>query len=75
MYVWDLQMIFGFRCPSNNSLFQIGTPIHEFMHALGMGHTHTRSDRDQFIIVDFNNIQVSYNSSPLDYFLNFRTGL
>ncbi|CAH1794605.1 unnamed protein product [Owenia fusiformis] len=34
----------------------LGTVIHEFMHAIGFEHEHTRDDREDYITVHFNNI-------------------
>lgn len=33
-----------------------GTAEHELLHALGMGHTQIRGDRDQHLIIDWSNI-------------------
>ena len=32
-------------------------PVHELVHSLGFMHEHTRPDRDDFISVNFDNIQ------------------
>ena len=40
-----------------------GTIQHEFMHALGLGHEQARHDRDSYITVNLNNVQVSLASS------------
>ena len=39
-----------------DSRSSIGTLIHEFLHNLGVSHTHNRPDRDQYITVNWENI-------------------
>ena len=36
----------------------VGVIIHEFMHALGVGHTQSRSDRDQYVSIEYKNINM-----------------
>ena len=37
--------------------YSTGTVEHEFLHALGVYHTHARPDRDKYVTVHFENIQ------------------
>ncbi|CAD6185329.1 unnamed protein product [Caenorhabditis auriculariae] len=41
----------SFGCPNSR-----GVAVHETMHALGVAHQHLRADRDQFITINWNNI-------------------
>jgi len=37
--------------------YNVGTPIHEFMHALGFKHEQARNDRDDHVTIIWNNIE------------------
>ena len=43
-------------------LAQFGIPVHEILHALGMWHGQMRSDRDNWIRVNMNNVYSRYRS-------------
>ena len=49
--------------------FEIGTQMHEFMHALGVMHTFTRPDRDQYVDVFIDRVEPSmrFNYDINDY--------
>jgi hypothetical protein len=33
------------------------TAIHELGHVLGMAHEHNRPDRDEYLVIDLNNVE------------------
>lgn len=39
------------------------TPVHEMMHATGVYHQHTRQDRDNYVTINYNNINSDYSSN------------
>ena len=39
------------------NFFTLSTIIHEFVHALGAFHVHSRDDRDQYVSINWSNIQ------------------
>lgn len=44
-----------FRC--NNGTCLAGTPIHELYHAVGFYHEQSRTDRDDYVTVNYTNVQ------------------
>ncbi|KAG6449742.1 hypothetical protein O3G_MSEX006198 [Manduca sexta] len=47
-------VVFGYDCMS------LGDIAHEVMHILGFSHEHTRSDRDQYVTIMWDNIKPGY---------------
>jgi len=45
---------------------RVGNIIHEIMHSLGFYHLHSRADRDQYICIDFDNIEGGENNINFD---------
>lgn len=55
--------------------FRIGTIIHEFLHSLGFYHMHSATERDEFVRIAWENIQVgtesNFNTYPATRISNF----
>lgn len=51
-----------------NCLGTDGRPIHELLHALGIFHEQSRSDRDKFVKINFDNVIPRINCLILTYF-------
>jgi len=51
---------------------RVGIAIHEILHALGFHHHHSRSDRDQYLRVNTNNVdpQIRFNFNKLQPYEN-----
>lgn len=55
-----------FRCTASGCT--PGSVIHEFLHALGFHHEQSRTDRDEYVTVNYDNIQPgTYNMSVWHY--------
>ncbi|KIH55625.1 astacin [Ancylostoma duodenale] len=60
----------------NEGCAVVGAIIHEIAHALSVDHTMTRSDRDQYIDIDFSNVleQDHYNFNKEYRYKNITDG-
>lgn len=68
----------GFRAQGNIINFDpnwtsipLGTVLHEFLHTLGLGHEHQRTDRHEYIDVDLQAAQQAYKWSAEKILVNF----
>ncbi|EDV33638.1 uncharacterized protein Dana_GF13898 [Drosophila ananassae] len=79
-------LILGFRNSTNKmnlqlfdpgrGCFRIGSLIHEFLHVLGFEHQHVAHNRDQFVRIEWENIQPEFkinfiNNDKLSNFTSF----
>ncbi|XP_046457182.1 hatching enzyme 1.2-like [Daphnia pulex] len=54
-----------FRCTVSGC--KPGTPQHEFLHALGFYHEQSRTDRDDYVTINYDNIQPGYENNFQSY--------
>lgn len=57
------QQFINLKVNDGVSFCSSGNAAHEILHALGMYHEHTRCDRDNFVIIDFAEIQAGKESN------------
>ena len=66
----DLGMLGGLQTTNfADNCWEMGTQMHEFMHSLGVMHTFTRRDRDQYVDVFIQYVEPSkrFNYDINDY--------
>lgn len=51
------QQFINLKVNDGDSFCSIGNGAHEILHAMGMYHEHTRCDRDDFVTIDFDEIE------------------
>ena len=63
-----MRMVLGAKCTSKDI-------EHEFLHTLGIGHTQSRSDRDQYVSISWENIkehvEINFEKVNNKYWSNF----
>jgi len=52
--------------PLGEGCFRIGSIIHELLHVLGFEHQHVAQNRDEFVKIQWNNINPEYNINFLN---------
>lgn len=60
----------------NNGCFRLGTIMHEFLHAIGFYHMQSATERDDFVKIEWDNIQAgtanNFNKYDANRITNFQ---
>ena len=62
-----MRKLFGEIRISEDSLILSGIVMHELMHAAGFWHEQSRADRDDYITINWSNIQAGMEFNFLKY--------